>query len=92
MHRLTIVAVLTLLAATPSLASGATCSTASSTQFKPKAALEAQLKSQGLKVRQIKVEGGCYEVYALDKAGKKVNVAFNAETLEQVNNPEAGEE
>ncbi len=44
-----------------------------------------------MQVRQIKTEGGCYEVYALDKAGKKVNVAFNAETLEPVDNAEAGE-
>jgi hypothetical protein len=60
-------------------------------QFKPKTALEEQLKSQGLTVRQIKVEGGCYEVYAVDKAGKKVNAAYNAETLEKLANAEAGE-
>ena len=41
--------------------------------------------------RQIKVEKGCYEVYAVDKAGKKVNLAYNAETLEKLDNAEAGE-
>ena len=39
----------------------------------------------------IKVEGGCYEVYATDKAGKRANMAFNAETLEKLDNAEAGE-
>jgi len=42
-------------------------------------------------VRQIKVENGCYEVYAVDGTGVKVNTAYNAETLVKVDNPEAGE-
>ena len=29
------------------------------------------LKADGLTVKQIKVEKGCYEVYATDKAGKR---------------------
>ena len=73
------------------LAADATCSTAPAANFKPQATLEAQLKTEGLTVRKIKVEKGCYEVYAIDKAGKKVNVAYNAETLEKVANAEAGE-
>jgi len=44
-----------------------------------------------MKVRQIKTEGGCYEVYATDKSGKRQNQAFNAKTLKQVANAEAGE-
>ena len=55
------------------------------------AKLETELQSQGMKVRQIKVENGCYEVYATDKAGKRANMAFNAETLEKLDNAEAGE-
>jgi len=82
---------LTVLMAGPALAAGSTCSTAPAAQFKPQAALETQLKAEGLTVRRIKVEGGCYEVYAVDKSGKKVNVAFNAETLDKVTNAEAGE-
>jgi len=79
-----------ILIANPALA-GTTCSTAPASQFKPKTALEAQLKGEGLTVRKIKTESGCYEVYAVDKAGKKVNAAFNAQTLEKVDNAEAGE-
>jgi hypothetical protein len=82
---------LALLVASPALAAGGTCSTAAVSAFQPKAKLESQLKAEGLTVRQIKVEKGCYEVYALDKAGKKVNVAYNAQTLEKLANAEAGE-
>lgn len=79
-----------VLLAGPALAAGG-CSTAPSAKFKPKAALEAQLKSEGLTVRRIKAEKGCYEVYAIDKSGKKVNAAYNAETFKKLANAEAGE-
>jgi hypothetical protein len=67
------------------------CSTAPSSQWQPKAKLESQLSSEGLKVRQIKSEGGCYEVYATDKSGKRQNMAFNAQTLKKLASAEAGE-
>jgi hypothetical protein len=73
------------------LAAGPACSTADAAKFKPQADLEALIKADGLTLKKVKVEKGCYEVYAVDKAGKKVNVAYNAETLEKVDNPEAGE-
>ena len=59
--------------------------------WQPQSSLETQLKSEGLTVRQIKVENGCYEVYATDNAGKRMNLAYNAETLEKLDNAEAGE-
>ena len=90
MHRVFALTALAVLMTGPALAAS-TCSTAPAAQFKPKATLETQLKGEGLTVRQIKVEKGCYEVYAVDKAGKKVNVAYNAETLEKLANAEAGE-
>jgi hypothetical protein len=72
-------------------AAGATCSTAPESAFKSKSDLEAVLKTEGLTMKKLKIEKGCYEVYAIDAAGKKVNVAYNAETLEKTANPEAGE-
>ena len=80
----------TLLFAAPAFAAGG-CSTASADKFQPKSKLEESLKSAGLTVKQIKVEKGCYEVYAIDKAGKRVNAAYNAETLAKLDNAEAGE-
>jgi len=83
-------AALTVAAAGPALAAGK-CSSAPKDKWQPKSALESQLQSDGYNVRQIKVEGGCYEVYATDKAGKRANMAFNAETLQKLDNAEAGE-
>jgi hypothetical protein len=80
-----------IVIANPAVAS-TICSTAPASQFKSKTELESQLKAQGLTVRKIKTEGGCYEVYAVDKAGKKINAAFNAQTLQKLDNAEAGEE
>ena len=87
--------VLTIAAASLMLSTAAfaanECSKAPSSKYQSKMTLEDQLKAQGLTVRQIKTEGGCYEVYAIDKNGKKVNEAYNAETLKKVGNAEAGE-
>ncbi|MGN6157089.1 MAG: PepSY domain-containing protein [Devosia sp.] len=91
MLRTSLIALALIAATAPAFAAGATCSTADSSKFQPKTKLEDQLKAQGLTVKQIKTENGCYEVYAVDKAGKKVNTAYNAETLQQVDNAEAGE-
>jgi hypothetical protein len=79
-----------VLAASPAFAAGK-CASSPKSKWQPKSTLEQQLQSDGFKVRQIKVEGGCYEVYATDKAGKRANMAYNAETLEKLENAEAGE-
>lgn len=82
--------VLAFAAAGPALAAGG-CSNAPKSKWQPKSTLESQLQVSGYKVREIKTEGGCYEVYATDKGGNRANMAFNAETLEQLDNAEAGE-
>ena len=87
---ITLTALAVLMAASPAFAA-ATCSKSASDKFKPQADLQKQLEGEGLTVRQIKVEKGCYEVYSVDKAGKKVNAAYNAETFEKLANAEAGE-
>jgi len=67
------------------------CSTAPQSQWQPESSLQSRLESEGLTVVRIKSENGCYEVYATDKSGGRVNLAYNAETLQKVDNPEAGE-
>jgi hypothetical protein len=67
------------------------CATSPAAKWQPQAALIAKLKAEGTTVSKIKVENGCYEVYAKDKAGKKANAAYNAETLEMLDNAEGGE-
>ncbi len=90
MKVLSALVVLAIATTGPALAAG-NCSTAPKSKWQPRSVLEAQLQSDGYKVRQIKVEGGCYEVYATDKEGKHANMAYNAETLEKLDNAEAGE-
>ena len=85
------IAVLSVAMSTGAFAASATCSTSPAAKFQPQANLEAMLKKDGMTIRRVKTEKGCYEVYAVDKNGKKVNQAYNAETLEKVANPEAGE-
>ena len=82
--------VIAIAAAGPAFAEGK-CATAPKSKWQPKSALETQLRSDGYTVRQIKIEGGCYEVYPSDKDGKRANMAYNAETLEKLSNVEAGE-
>ncbi len=90
MKFLSAVTILAIAAVGPALAEGK-CATGPKTKWQPKSTLESQLQADGYKVRQIKVEGGCYEVYATDKDGKRANMAYNAETLEKLENAEAGE-
>ncbi len=90
MKSLLALAALAVAFASPALADGK-CSNAPKSLWQAKTALESQLQADGYKVRQIKTEGGCYEVYATDKDGKRANMAFNAETLQKLDNAEAGE-
>jgi hypothetical protein len=90
MNRTIALAGLAILMTGPAMAAG-TCTTAPQAQWQSQATLTQQLKTKGLSVRQIKVEKGCYEVYATDTSGKHINIAFNAQTLQQLNNAEAGE-
>ncbi len=90
MKLFTAVAIVAVAVAGPAFAEGK-CTSAPKTKWQPRSALESQLQADGYKVRQIKIEGGCYEVYATDKDGKRANMAYNAETLQKLDNPEAGE-
>jgi hypothetical protein len=92
MKRVFLLTAATLALASPALAAGGGCSTAPQSQWQPQSKLETLLQSDGLTVRQIKVENGCYEVYATDKDGNRQNLAYNAETLQKLDNAEAGED
>jgi hypothetical protein len=62
----------------------ATCDSGPQDQWQPKEKLERQLSDKGWKVRRIKVDGGCYEVYGVTAKGDKVEAYFHPLTLEQV--------
>lgn len=93
MFRALVLASAAVLVTGPVLAGSATatCSKSPASKFQPQSALEAKLKADGLTVKKIKTEKGCYEAYTVDAKGKKGTFGFNAETLEPVANAEAGE-
>jgi hypothetical protein len=71
--------------ATPTFATGlATCDSGPQETWQPQAKLEKQLTDQGWKVRRIKIDGGCYEVYALNEKGERVEAYFHPKTLAPV--------
>lgn len=50
----------------------------------PPAALKTKLEADGWQVRSIKTEDGCYEAYAINAEGKKVEAYFDPRTFESV--------
>lgn len=62
----------------------ATCDSGPESGWQTKEKLESMLKEKGWKVRRIKVDGGCYEVYALNEQGKRVEAYFHPVTLASV--------
>ena len=72
-------------AASPASATGlATCDSGPKEGWQPQAKLEKQLTDQKWQVRRIKVDGGCYEVYAVNEKGERVEAYFHPVTLAPV--------
>lgn len=53
-------------------------------EWKKQIELQRKLESEGWKVRQVKTDNGCYEVYGFDDKRKRVEVYFNPKTFEKV--------
>lgn len=53
-------------------------------EWKPQMELQRKLTAEGWKVRQVKVDNGCYEVYGFDNTGKRIEIYFNPKTFEKV--------
>ena len=62
----------------------ATCDSGPKSGWQAPEKLEKQLTDQGWKVRRIKEDGGCYEVYALNDKGERVEAYFHPVTFEPV--------
>jgi hypothetical protein len=71
--------------AAPGHATGlATCQSGPESGWKSQDALKQRLTGQGWQVRRIKVDGGCYEVYALNDKGERVEAYFHPVTFAAV--------
>jgi hypothetical protein len=44
----------------------------------------ARIEAQGYTINKFKVDGNCYEIYGKNKEGKKVEIYYDAKTLEPV--------
>ena len=74
-----------LLLSAQAFATGlATCDSGPQETWQPQSVLEKQLTDKGWQVRRIKIDGGCYEVYAIDDKGQKVEAYFHPKTLAPV--------
>ncbi len=56
------------------------CTNVPKSQWLPTAKVQPQYAQLGYTVRRVKSAGTCYEVYAVDKTGKKVELFVNPAT------------
>ena len=87
MHFISIASVLaaSFLASSMAGATGlATCESGPRSGWQPESKLTEMLTAKGWKVRRIKEDGGCYEVYALNDKGERVEAYFHPVTLDSV--------
>ena len=74
-----------LLATGSSLATGlATCDSGPKESWQPQEKLEKLLVEKGWRINRVKEDGGCYEVYAINDKGQRVEAYFHPKTLESV--------
>lgn len=78
------VVVFLLLSGTANATGLATCDSGDPASWKPQDELKAELEAKGWQVRRIKVDGGCYEVYAVDDNGKRVEAYFDPRDFKPV--------
>jgi hypothetical protein len=62
----------------------ATCDSGPESGWQSQETLTQQLTAKGWQVRRIKVDQGCYEVYAMNEKGERVEAYFHPQTLESV--------
>jgi hypothetical protein len=80
--RTVFLAVAASLAFAQSHATGlATCDSGKRETWQPQEKLEKMLIEKGWQIRRIKEDGGCYEVYAVDEKGERVEAYFHPRTL-----------
>ncbi len=50
-------------------------------EWQPQTALQQKLEGEGWKVKKMKVDDGCYEVYGFNAEGKRMEVYFDPKTF-----------
>ncbi len=62
----------------------ATCDSGPEDGWQDQDVLQEKLEADGWEIRRIKVDGGCYEVYAMNADGERVEAYFHPVSLEPV--------
>lgn len=62
----------------------ADCKAYPKAEWMPQADAKAKIEAQGYTISKFKVDGNCYEIYGKNKEGKKVEIYYDAKTLEPV--------
>lgn len=74
-----------LLVSSPLALAQTECSTADKTQWQDPDNFQQELKNQGYEIKKFKVtDGNCYEIYGMDKEGRKVEIYFDPVTGKKV--------
>ena len=50
-------------------------------EWQPQDALQKKLQAEGWKIKNIKIDDGCYEVYATDASGARKETYFDPKTF-----------
>ena len=74
---------LSALVSVPAFAK-ANCKAYPKAEWMKEADAKAKIEAQGYTISKFKVDGNCYEIYGRNKAGKKVEIYYDAKTLEPV--------
>lgn len=62
----------------------ATCDSGDASKWQRPSVLEKKLTAMQWKVSRIKIDGGCYEVYAINEKGERIEAYFHPLTLDPV--------
>lgn len=63
---------------------GGKCPPMPKSEWRPHTELQKKLTDEGWRVRRMEATPTCYEVYAVDPQGKRVEAFFNPKTFERV--------
>lgn len=61
-----------------------TCDSGNQSTWKSQDELKASVLAEGWKIRRIKIDGGCYELYGTTPEGQRVEAYFDPLTLEKL--------
>ncbi|MBI2254935.1 MAG: PepSY domain-containing protein [Proteobacteria bacterium] len=50
-------------------------------EWQPQEALQKQLEGEGVTIKKIKINSGCYEVYGTEKGGKRIENYYDPKTF-----------